>query len=512
MNHERRGASPDGSTCVHAIPLRRPSGRGTVEAVLSRVVVALVLVACGDNVGPCEGPMPAPPAACTTGTCTDLYVVAHEDDDLLFMNPDIASDVAGGHRVIVVYVTAGELGDPSSASYWQGRERGMLAAYGSLLAAGQVAYRDAIDPLWTAATETIDGLTFVTYRGGAVELVFLRLGDFQTQCLWEDVDGCSTVNPHPPAPPYLAATKGTAEIPAQQVTGAQLIDVLAELAIEEHATTIGTLDSTNVYFDALGGAGDGYHEYWDHYFTALFATAAAGRAQPQLGALALRSYRGYTISREMPDLSPEQACGKLDTFAHYAIYDTAIVKPDRRARFADCPSCFFTDDYGVTSPGSWERRQLVSATVATAGPFALEAGGACISSALALGDCGTAAAFTRTPSGQLATTGGCLDVGTAPGHTTTPPPGNASPPSFPPDPVALVPCDPPAPSNMMFVQDDGQIRTAMGRCLTASPSGLVADDCRPTIAGDHVTGTPDASQAWSTHQFTPTVAPMRLLP
>jgi hypothetical protein len=472
--------------------------------VLSRVAVALALAACGDNVGPCEGPMPAPPATCTTGTCTDLYVVAHEDDDLLFMNPDLASDIAGGHRVIVVYVTAGELSDPSSASYWQGRERGMLAAYGSLLAGGAIAYRDAIDPLWAAATETIDGLTFMTYRAGAVELVFLRLGDFQTQCLWENVDGCSTVDAHPPAPPYLAATKGTAELPAQQVTREQLIAVLAELAIEEHATTIGTLDSTNVFFDALGPAGDGYHEYWDHYFTALFATAAAGQAQPQLGALVLRSYRGYTISREIPDLSPEQACGKLDTFAHYAIYDTAIVKPDRRARFADCPSCFFTDDYGVTSAGSWERRQLVTGTIATMDPFVLAAAGTCITSAPALGSCDTAAAFTRTPSGQLATTGGCLDVGTAPGNPTTPP--------LPPDPVALVPCDPPAPSNMMFVQDDGQIRTATGRCLTASPMGLVADDCRPTIAGGHVTGMPDTTQAWSIHQFTPTVAPMRLLP
>jgi hypothetical protein len=478
--------------------------------VLSRVVVALALVACGDNVGPCESAMPAPPAACAT--CTDLYVVAHEDDDLLFMNPDLASDVAGGQRVIVVYVTAGELSDPSTPAYWQGRERGMLAAYGALITGGPVAYQDAIDPLWTAATETIDGLTFVTYRAANVELVFLRLGDFQTQCLWEDVGGCSTLDAHPPAPPYLAATKGTPALPAQQVTREQLTDVLAELAIEEHATTLGTLDSTAIYFDALGPASDGYHEYWDHYFTALFATTAAGRAEAQLGQLALRSYRGYTISRAAENLTHELACGKLDTFAHYAIYDTAIVKPDRRTRFAECPSCFFSDDYGVTSTGSWERRQLVSATVAVAGPFRLEVGGVCLTSALALADCTSAAAFTRTPSGQLATTGGCLDVGTDPGHATTPPPDGATPSSFPPDPVSLVPCDPPAASNAMFVQDDGQIRTANGRCLTASPTGLVADDCRPAIAGGHVTDAPDPTQAWSTHQFTPIVAPARVLP
>ena len=480
----------------------------------SRVVVALALVACGDNVGPCEGPpVPATPAPCASGTCTDLYVVAHEDDDLLFMNPDLAADLAGGHRVIVVYVTAGELSDPSTASYWQGRERGMLAAYGALVTGDPVAYHDANDPLWTAATETIDGLTFVTDRASAAELVFLRLGDFQTQCLWEDVGGCSTLDAHPPAPPYLAATKGTAELPAQQVTREQLIDVLGELAIEEHATTIGTLDSTNIYFDALGPAGDGYHEYWDHYFTALFATAAAGRAQAELGGLTLRSYRGYTISREPPDLTPEQACGKLDTFAHYAIYDTAIVAPDRRARFAACPSCFFRDDYGITSPGSWERRQQVSATVASAGPFALEVRGACVTPALGFADCATAAPFTVTPAGQLATAGACLDVGADPGRIDSPPPDGSTPLAFPPDPVALVPCDPPAASNVMFVQDDGQIRTANGRCLAMADSGLVAEDCRPTVEDGHVTGVPDPFQDWTLgHQFTPTVAPTRLLP
>ena len=61
--------------------------------------------------------------------------------------------------------------------------------------------------------------------------------------------------------------------------------MLGELIVREDATFVGTLDSTHLYFDALGGAGgtsDGYLEYWDHYYTALFATAAAQQATAQL--------------------------------------------------------------------------------------------------------------------------------------------------------------------------------------------------------------------------------------
>ena len=38
----------------------------------------------------------------------DLYIVAHQDDDLLFMNPDIQTSIAIGHIVKTAYLTAGD--------------------------------------------------------------------------------------------------------------------------------------------------------------------------------------------------------------------------------------------------------------------------------------------------------------------------------------------------------------------------------------------------------------------
>lgn len=40
---------------------------------------------------------------------TTVSFIAHQDDDLLFMNPDIASDVQAGYNVWIVYTTAGDI-------------------------------------------------------------------------------------------------------------------------------------------------------------------------------------------------------------------------------------------------------------------------------------------------------------------------------------------------------------------------------------------------------------------
>src|SRR3546814_4418800 len=57
----------------------------------------------------------------------DLAFVAHLDDDLLFMNPDIASNIEAGGCVQVVYLTASDAGE--GEHYMLGRERGVRAAY-----------------------------------------------------------------------------------------------------------------------------------------------------------------------------------------------------------------------------------------------------------------------------------------------------------------------------------------------------------------------------------------------
>ncbi|PWK81739.1 GlcNAc-PI de-N-acetylase [Lentzea atacamensis] len=61
---------------------------------------------------------------------TAISLVAHPDDDLLFLNPDIASDIQAGYNTWVVYLTAGNLTAGSAGMpYADQRIQGERAAY-----------------------------------------------------------------------------------------------------------------------------------------------------------------------------------------------------------------------------------------------------------------------------------------------------------------------------------------------------------------------------------------------
>src|SRR6476646_7548018 len=64
----------------------------------------------------------------------DVNIVAHQDDDILFMNPDILKSVVAGHRQVTVYITAGNIGiGGDQHAYSLTREAGAIAGYQKLL-------------------------------------------------------------------------------------------------------------------------------------------------------------------------------------------------------------------------------------------------------------------------------------------------------------------------------------------------------------------------------------------
>lgn len=98
-----------------------------------------------------------------------LYLVPHEDDDLLFMNPDIDNHIAKGFSVESVFFTAGD--KHKSAEYWLQREAGIKAAY---------AYMAQVENIWLEDMYEIAGkkLTrFTLKQAPQVQLIFLRLPD-----------------------------------------------------------------------------------------------------------------------------------------------------------------------------------------------------------------------------------------------------------------------------------------------------------------------------------------------
>jgi LmbE family N-acetylglucosaminyl deacetylase len=106
-----------------------------------------------------------------------LIVVAHQDDDLLFMNPDIWNYIKAGHALETVYTTAGDRDRPDK--YWLGREAGMRATY---------AYMANATNDWTAERINLADhqlVRFVLKQNPKIRLVFLRLPDGLDIRRWE---------------------------------------------------------------------------------------------------------------------------------------------------------------------------------------------------------------------------------------------------------------------------------------------------------------------------------------
>jgi len=108
--------------------------------------------------------------ACPGGN-TVMNIVAHQDDDLLFMNPDTYHELQNGNCIRSVYVTAGDAG--GSNLYWLSREDGSKAAYAKML---------GIDhPTWVSRTISLSSSSYLTVSSIAnnpkVTLIFMHLPD-----------------------------------------------------------------------------------------------------------------------------------------------------------------------------------------------------------------------------------------------------------------------------------------------------------------------------------------------
>ena len=101
---------------------------------------------------------------------TVVQTIAHQDDDLLFMNPALQQDIEAGRCVRTIYLTAGDAG--GDAYYWLGREKGAEGAYAKML---------GTDDVWVEKTVQLKTGQFVTLahpRGQTkIQLIFMHLPD-----------------------------------------------------------------------------------------------------------------------------------------------------------------------------------------------------------------------------------------------------------------------------------------------------------------------------------------------
>ena len=229
-----------------------------------------------------------------------LTIVAHEDDDLIFISPALLHAIQAGAAVRTVYVTAGD--DGMSASYWMTREQGPRAAYA--LMAGKA-------NTWTQSDAGVPGhpIPLFTLSGSPnISLAYLRLPD-------GNIDGSgfpSTGNESLQQLWQGTIAKIDAVDGSSSYTQTSLIATLAALMTGAKATAIYTQDFVGTY-------GDGDHS--DHHTTAYLTQAAA---RQYVTAHSVTGYEGYGTSDLRVNVSGTDLTTKQNAFYAYAKDDSQV--------------------------------------------------------------------------------------------------------------------------------------------------------------------------------------------
>jgi LmbE family N-acetylglucosaminyl deacetylase len=236
---------------------------------------------------------------------TVMQVVAHQDDDLLFMSPDLPKAINEKKCIRTIYLTSGDGG--GEAFYWLGREQGSEAAYSKML---------GINTSWLYRMVKISDSQFITIASPKnhpeVSLVYLHLPDgnlrgegFESTKL-ESLDKL-----YGEALPQINSVDSQSKYTKKDLT--KLILKLMEFYKPTELRT------------QSGFAGTTFTDHSDHLTAGKFATEAFNIHRVNSGAN-LQYYLGYPV-RELPEnIEPEFVNIKQDAFFDYGKFDSGVCK------------------------------------------------------------------------------------------------------------------------------------------------------------------------------------------
>ncbi|WP_344337298.1 PIG-L family deacetylase, partial [Kitasatospora putterlickiae] len=253
-----------------------------------------------------------------------LQIVAHQDDDILFMTPDLNRQYAAPS--VTVFLTGGETTGTTFAgpcAYSESRNAGARAAHARLAGVA--------DPTWhTAALRLAGGKTVqvdTLDQAPQIKLVFLRLheGGDTNYPGGEHQATLDTLFNEGPGGPSHQATLGS--LPAdgecdaayanQDYTHDELVAALTELMERFRPTVLRAQDPRVPYGYSRDPLNPADHN--DHIAAARFAgKAALGYHGPDgKGRVILRNYRDYNVRMDPPNLPASAAKEKRKTFLSY---------------------------------------------------------------------------------------------------------------------------------------------------------------------------------------------------
>ncbi|SHJ87238.1 GlcNAc-PI de-N-acetylase, partial [Tessaracoccus bendigoensis DSM 12906] len=236
-----------------------------------------------------------------------LTIVAHQDDDLLFMNPDIENELTGGACATTVFVTAGDAG--AGATYWEEREQGPQSAYATML---------GLSPsiIWDTQPTTFSGHSMkvtISPEGGMVRLINMRLPDGTLSGNGTPATGHQSLRLLRDG----SISSVTAVDGSTTYTSQQLIDTLRSIIADTDPDTVRVQD-----------ARPGQSDHPDHLAAGQYALEALAGFTGTV-----QAYRGYNVVQNAANVAGTELTRKTATLLAYAEHDPYLC-----ASLTDCPA------------------------------------------------------------------------------------------------------------------------------------------------------------------------------
>ncbi|MEW2417968.1 PIG-L family deacetylase [Streptomyces sp. NPDC046866] len=315
-------------------------GRRLVKAVgfLAAVAAGSMLVLRGNEALGGLSARPEPPArtaaagAAGAAEAPDpgrvLQVVAHPDDDLYFMNPDLRYSISAGHPVTTVYLTSGEADGinageakqastpPNKPAYAEARQNGIRAAYAAMATGDRTS-------AWKRTT--------VATRGGGHAEVDVLAAKPEVNLVWLQLREAGSVYDDVPDSLRGLWNERTARLESALASGSpvkqrfsyskdQVVQTLVGVLEQYRPTTVRAQDPTPGRFPDTKR----YTDHQDHFYGARFVQAALGAYAKEVKDrphFAVQNYVGYFNGSLPSALDPDEAKRKLDIMEIYAWRD-----------------------------------------------------------------------------------------------------------------------------------------------------------------------------------------------
>jgi LmbE family N-acetylglucosaminyl deacetylase len=280
------------------------------------------------------------------GAPSILQIVAHQDDDVLFMNPDLSAALAAGIPTTTVYLTAGEAMGAFDYSrtreqFAADRQDAARAAYGQMLGSDAAWNRQAV-PLPGGRRAELSTLPGVDH----LKLLFLNLPDGDDRAAVPDRPGLPQgmalsgllLGQRPDIPTIVPSTGPVTE--AYHHTKDSLLAALSGFLDEYQPTILRTQDP--MYAEQRWrGTKDFGADHPDHIATARWADLALQRhlAGESSARMFVVNYAGYGTNALAANLAAAQSAAKDATFGTYTAHDvnarhfTASYPPYQHRRY-----------------------------------------------------------------------------------------------------------------------------------------------------------------------------------